>query len=208
MTLRDAPLPHPCPSSPAPLARFLPAQATRAVRRGAAGGRRGEAALGARAARSPHPPSRSRAPHHWPHPPPAPLPHTPLLPLPPRAGKYRSTDAAKGAPFVWVTGPSRVRQLVWLSPKIGLAHGSRLIFELSSLAPALGLPASFSSSYKQTSVRIVGSAGWNDGIDVQFPAALRDWECVTPALALLLTISEATRSEAQHVIDANAALGK
>ena len=128
--------------------------------------------------------------------------------LPPRAGKYRSTDAAKGAPFVWLTGPSGVRQLVWLSPKPGLASGLKLVFELSSLAPALDLDASFSSSYKQSAVRIVGSAGWNDGVDVQFPAALRIWESVSPALTPLLTIHEATRLEAQHMLDANAALGK
>ena len=159
------------------------------------------------APRAPFPCTTLRAPRRLTHAPPAPSPRA-LSPLPPRAAKFRSTDAAKGAPFVWVTGPSGVRQLVWLSPKSGLAGGSKLVLELSSLAPVLGLPASFSSSYKQTAVRIVGSAGWNDGIDVQFPAALRDWEFVSPALVPLLTISEATRSEAQQMLDANAALGK
>ena len=109
---------------------------------------------------------------------------------------------------MWLTGPSGVPQLVWLAPKPSLAGGSKLVFELSSLAPALGLDASFSSSYKQSAVRIVGSAGWNDGVDVQFPATLRVWEFVSPALTPLLTIHEATRLEAQRMLDAYAALGK
>ena len=109
---------------------------------------------------------------------------------------------------MWLTGPSGVPQLVWLSLKSGLAGGSKLIFELSSLAPALGLAASFSSSYEQSAVRIVGSAGWNHGVDVQFPAALREFEIVSPKLKPLVTISEAMRAEAQPMLDANEALGK
>ena len=109
---------------------------------------------------------------------------------------------------MWLTGPSGVPQLVWLSPKPGLAGGSKLVFELSAYATALGLPASYAEARAQSAVRIVGSAGWNDGVDAQFPAALRIWVSVSPALTPLLTIREATRIEAQHMLDANAPLGK
>ena len=56
--------------------------------------------------------------------------------------------------------------------------------------------------------RRVFHAAWGEGRDVGDPAVLRDWEFASPALVPLLTISEATRGEAQQMLDVNAALGK
>ena len=109
---------------------------------------------------------------------------------------------------MWLTGPNGVPQLVWLSLKPGLAGGSKLLFELTAtLVKALGLAASYSDSRAQPAVRIIGSKGWNDGVDVQFPAALRMWEPVSSDLKSLLAVREATRAEAQSMLDANEKLG-
>jgi hypothetical protein len=109
---------------------------------------------------------------------------------------------------VWIKGPRGAWQLMWLTTQPGRAGGWKVHLELSSLAPALGLAASFSATRTQSAVRFVGSAGWNDGVDEQFPAAPREWEFSSPELQPLLSIREATRAEAKATLDANALLGQ